>query len=151
MFAITRFSLYLTCEQALLFGRVKRVSRERASERRSREGQRKGAPRSRVLARLASLAQIGELASRLRYIEVLFLKKFYYYWGKENRSFYRGLRYKEVRYIKVLSNVSGYEDRIQCFIYTLLLIQVLSSNFYIFRIFVRYDTILFLRWSLRLA
>ena len=27
------------CEQALLFGRVKRVSRERASERRSREGQ----------------------------------------------------------------------------------------------------------------
>ena len=33
---------------------------ERASERRSRE-----APRSRVLARLASLAQIGELARRL--------------------------------------------------------------------------------------
>ena len=32
----------LACEQALLFGRVKRVSRERASERRSREGQRKG-------------------------------------------------------------------------------------------------------------
>ena len=32
----------LACEQALLFGRVKRVSRERASERRSREG-----PRSR--------------------------------------------------------------------------------------------------------
>ena len=31
----------LACEQALLFGRVKRVSRERASERRSREGQRK--------------------------------------------------------------------------------------------------------------
>ena len=27
----------LACEQALLFGRVKRVSRERASERRSRE------------------------------------------------------------------------------------------------------------------
>ena len=42
----------LACEQALLFGRVKRVSRERASERRSRE-------------RLASLAQIGELARRL--------------------------------------------------------------------------------------
>jgi len=32
----------LACEQALLFGRVKRVSRQHASERRSREGQRKG-------------------------------------------------------------------------------------------------------------
>ena len=32
----------LACEQALLFGRVKRVSRERASERRSREGPAKG-------------------------------------------------------------------------------------------------------------
>ena len=31
----------LACEQALLFGRAKRVLRERASERRSREGQRK--------------------------------------------------------------------------------------------------------------
>ena len=128
MFAITRFSLYLTCEQALLFGRVKRVSRERARGtfftfcgvsgvemkiyERSLQALLSSAPRSRVLARLASLAQIGELASRLRYIEVLFLKKFYYYWGKENRSFYRGLRYKEVRYIKVLSNVSGYGDRI---------------------------------------
>ena len=39
----------VACEQALLFGRVKRAS----------------APRSRVLARLASLAQIGELALRL--------------------------------------------------------------------------------------
>ena len=39
----------VACEQALLFGRVKRAS----------------APRSRVLARLASLAQIGELARRL--------------------------------------------------------------------------------------
>ena len=47
-------------EQALLFGQVKRVSREHASERRSREGL-----RSRVLARLALLAQIGELARRL--------------------------------------------------------------------------------------
>ena len=36
----------------LLFGRVKRVSRD-------------SAPRSRVLARLTSLAQIGELARRL--------------------------------------------------------------------------------------
>ena len=32
----------LACEQALLFGQVKQVSRERASEWRSREGQRKG-------------------------------------------------------------------------------------------------------------
>ena len=50
----------LACEQALLLGRVKRVSRERA-----RAGG-KEAPRSRVLARLASLAQIGELARRLK-------------------------------------------------------------------------------------
>ena len=59
----------VACEQALLFGRVKHVSRERASERRSREGQRKGpsapsAPRSRVLARLASLAQIANRKSQ---------------------------------------------------------------------------------------
>ena len=46
-------TLLLACEQALLFGRAKRAARERASERRS------------VLARLASLAQIGELARRL--------------------------------------------------------------------------------------
>ena len=54
----------LACEQALLFGGAKPVSRERASERRSREGQGKGpsAPRSHVLARLP---QIGELARRL--------------------------------------------------------------------------------------
>ena len=32
----------LACEQALLFGRLKLVSRERASERRSREGPVKG-------------------------------------------------------------------------------------------------------------
>ena len=56
----------LACEQALLFGRVKRVSRERASERRSREGPAKGRPpRSCVLARLTSLNQKGELARRL--------------------------------------------------------------------------------------
>ena len=41
---LTKFSGFecertVACEQALLFGRVKRVSRERASERRSREGQ----------------------------------------------------------------------------------------------------------------
>ena len=33
--------MFLACKQALLFGRAKRVSRERASERRSREGQRR--------------------------------------------------------------------------------------------------------------
>ena len=60
----------LACEQALLFRQAKRVSQERTSERRSREGQRKGPPpppRSRVIARLASLAQIEELARRLRH------------------------------------------------------------------------------------
>ena len=35
------------------------------------------------------------------YIEVLF-RVFCCYWGKENRSSYGGLRYIEVRYIKVL-------------------------------------------------
>ena len=34
--------------------------------------------------------------TRFLYIEVI-----YYYWGKENRPLYRGLRYIEVRYIKV--------------------------------------------------
>ena len=38
--------------------------------------------------------------TRFRYIKVLF-HAFYYYWGKENRSQYRGLRYIEVRYIEV--------------------------------------------------
>ena len=56
----------LACEQALLFGRVKRVSRERARERRSCEGQRKGPSLARSReARFASLAQIGDLACRL--------------------------------------------------------------------------------------
>ena len=50
----------LACEQALLFGQTKRASRERASE-----APRGFAARSRVLARLVSLAQIGELARRL--------------------------------------------------------------------------------------
>ena len=69
-FKIVFFEI-IACEQALLFGRVKRVSRERASERRSRVGQRKGELAtisheiSRVPARLASLAQMGELARRL--------------------------------------------------------------------------------------
>ena len=71
----------VACEQALLFGRVKRVSRERARGtfftfcgvsgvemkiyERSLQALLSSAPRSRVLARLASLAQIGELARRL--------------------------------------------------------------------------------------
>ena len=58
--------MLVACEQALLFGRVKRVSRERASGRRSREG-------PRPLTRLASLAQIGELARRLN-VGNVFLK-----------------------------------------------------------------------------
>ena len=40
------------------------------------------------------------MAKFVRYIEVLF-HAFYYCWGKENRSFYEGLRYIEVRYIEV--------------------------------------------------
>ena len=75
----------LACEQALLFGRAKRVLRERASERPRSEGQRKARSRearfvrpnrracsqarkplrSSVLARLVSLAHMGELAPRL--------------------------------------------------------------------------------------
>ena len=46
---------FLACEQALLSERAKRAARERASERQSREG-----------PRLASLAQIGELARGLQ-------------------------------------------------------------------------------------
>ena len=38
--------------------------------------------------------------TRFSYIKVLF-HIFYYYWGKENRSFFRGLRYIEVCYIEV--------------------------------------------------
>ena len=49
--------LAVACEQALLFGQAKLTSRERAP--------RGFAARSRVLARLVSLAQIGELARRL--------------------------------------------------------------------------------------
>ena len=37
---------------------------------------------------------------KFRHIEVLF-HIFYYYWGKEDCSLYPGLRYIEVRYIKV--------------------------------------------------
>ena len=37
--------------------------------------------------------------TRFRYIQVsLYRGSFYYYWGEENRSLYRGLRYIEVRY-----------------------------------------------------
>ena len=46
----TRVRSAIACEQALLFGRARRVLRERASERRSREGQRKG-PLARAFSR----------------------------------------------------------------------------------------------------
>ena len=42
--------------------------------------------------------------SLYRGIEVIF-HIFYHYWGKENRSLHRGLRYKKVRYIEVLLHV----------------------------------------------
>ena len=48
----------LACEQGLLFGRAKQASRERSAPRGF-------AARSRVLARLALLVQIGDLARRL--------------------------------------------------------------------------------------
>ena len=57
---ITAFDL--AGKQALLFGRVKLVSRERTSKRAAKP---RGALRSRILARLTLLAQIGELARRL--------------------------------------------------------------------------------------
>ena len=61
----------LACEQALLFRQAKRVSQERtthelAAKPRGAE-ERPPPPRSRVIARLASLAQIEELARRLRH------------------------------------------------------------------------------------
>ena len=49
---IKSFKYFIACGQALLLGQAKRASRERRSLRRS-------------LARLVSLAQIGELARRL--------------------------------------------------------------------------------------
>ena len=55
----TFVDISLACEQAPLFGQAKRASRERASAPRG------FAARSRVLARLVSLAQTGELARRL--------------------------------------------------------------------------------------
>ena len=60
---IRQFWLFLACVKALLFGRV---SRERASE-----GPRGFAARSRVLARLALLAHIKELARRLGFFPLL--------------------------------------------------------------------------------
>ena len=59
----TRAGKSLAGEQALLCGRAKRVSRERASERRS-----PSAPRSLVLARHA---QIGELSRRLEKAKIV--------------------------------------------------------------------------------
>ena len=59
----TRVRSAIACEQALLFGPAKRVSRERASERAAKpRGAEERTPRSRVLARLT---QIGERARRL--------------------------------------------------------------------------------------
>ena len=52
----------LACEQALLLGQATRASRERASKGPAPRGL---AARSRVLARLVLLAQIGELTLRL--------------------------------------------------------------------------------------
>ena len=43
--------------------------------------------------------QILFAITRFRYIEVLF-HIFYYYWGKENRSLYRGHRCIKVHYIE---------------------------------------------------
>ena len=54
----------IACAQAVLFGQAKRASREPASEGPFLRP-RSFAARSRVLARLVSLAQIGELARRL--------------------------------------------------------------------------------------
>ena len=63
--SINQNTTVVACKQALLFGRAKRASRERRASQ--RKGDLSSAPRgfayrSRVLARLASLAQVGELA-----------------------------------------------------------------------------------------
>ena len=62
---IKRF--YIITSIAFLFGQAKRASRERASEGRGAFPLPLAASpaRSRVLARLVSLAQIGELACKL--------------------------------------------------------------------------------------
>ena len=43
--------------------------------------------------------------TRFSYIDVLF-HIVYYYWGKENRSLYRGLRYIEAHFIEVPLSVN---------------------------------------------
>ena len=58
MYTACKVGLHLACEQALLFGQAKRASRERAI----------WASEASVLARPVLLAQTGELASRLVYI-----------------------------------------------------------------------------------
>ena len=50
------------------------------------------------ITRAKGRAKFGRYNKVSLYIDVDF-HIFYYYWGKENRSFYRGLRYIEVRYI----------------------------------------------------
>ena len=47
---------------------------------------------------------------------------FYYYWGRESRSLYRGLRYKEVRYIEV--PLYCYRRKIWIFIFTFMCDQI---------------------------
>ena len=86
----------VVCEQALLFGRAKRVSRERASERRRSLSL---TPRSSVLARLASLAQTGELARRL--ISRPYSSKFH------SRPFARGSLYRQISSHRSHKNFNG--------------------------------------------
>ena len=59
--------MVIACKQTLLFGQAKGASRERASEGPS--APRGFASRSRVLTRPISLAQTGELAHRLEWLE----------------------------------------------------------------------------------
>ena len=59
--------MVIACKQTLLFGQAKRASRERASEGSS--APRGFASRLRVLTRPISLAQTGELAHRLEWLE----------------------------------------------------------------------------------
>ena len=60
------------------------------------------------LAKICSL-QRGFVISRFLF------HMFYYYWGKENRSLYRGLRYIEVRSLYRGSTVSSHDELLQYF------------------------------------
>ena len=94
----------LACEQALLFGLVKRVSRELTCPNR------RACSQTRVLLEhqqwnLNIMKGQGTGNNITRYNEVsfhwIFFHIFYYYWGQENILLYQGLRYIEVHYIKV--------------------------------------------------